>query len=230
MSRGFLAVLIIAITTGLAIVLVFSMPDTFVGSNTPSRAKPGEAIAYFAGGCFWCTEADFQKILGVNEVISGYSGGHLDQPKYEDVTKETTGHRESVEVHYDPSLVNYRQLVEYFFDHIDPTDSGGQFHDRGESYTSAIFYQTDEEARTAKAVVQELTNNHIYSQPIATAILPFKNFFPAEEYHQNYSERNPIRYGYYRAASGRDALTHQVCQIKTQKHIPCFSGKFKPNP
>lgn len=218
---------LIALTLGV-IIYVFSMPKSFVGSNLPDRSQNDEAKAYFAGGCFWCTEADFQKVLGVSEVISGYAGGHLDHPTYEAVNTETTGHRESVEVRYDPTAVSYRQLVEYFFDHIDPTDSGGQFHDRGESYTGAIFYQNETEKNEAEAVVQWLTNHHIYDQPIVTALLPFTNFYPAENYHQNYSERNPVRYEYYRGASGRNELTQKICRIKTNKQLPCFTGTLKP--
>lgn len=210
------------------IIFVFSMPETFVGPSSPSRVTGNEAKAYFAGGCFWCTEADFQKVLGVSEVISGYAGGEEANPTYEAVSAHTTGHRESVEVRYDPSVVSYRQLVEYFFDHIDPTDAGGQFHDRGESYTSAVFYQNEVEEREAKAVIAWLTEHAVYERPIVTAILPFTNFYPAEDYHQNYSERNPVRYGYYRAASGREALTEKVCRIKTEKKLSCFTGKLKP--
>ena len=208
-------------------IFLFSMPHTFVGTSLPDRSGLYEAKAYFAGGCFWCTEADFQKVLGVSEVISGYAGGHVERPTYEAVNTETTGHRESVEVHYNPQVVSYRQLVEYFFDHIDPTDSEGQFHDRGESYTGAIFYQNDKEKQIAEAVVAWLTEHTVYTRPIVTALLPFKNFYPAEEYHQNYSERNPIRYGYYRAASGRNELTQKTCQIKLQKKLSCFTGKLK---
>lgn len=208
--------------------IYLTMSPAFVDETPASRATDQDARAYFAGGCFWCTEADFQKVEGVTEVISGYAGGHVAQPSYEAVNTETTGHRESVEVHYNPALVSYRQLVEYFFDHIDPTDSGGQFHDRGESYTAAVFYQNEEERQTITAVMQWLTEHQVYDQPLVTAVIPFTNFFPAENYHQNYSERNPLRYGYYRAASGRDELTQKVCRIKTEKKLSCFTGKLKP--
>lgn len=217
----------ITILVSLITIILFTMPHTFVGDNLPSRATNQDARAYFAGGCFWCTESDFQKVEGVTEVISGYAGGHIEKPSYEAVNTEATGHRESVEVHYNPTTVSYRQLVEYFFDHIDPTDGGGQFHDRGESYTAAIFYQNESERETAEAVKSWLTEQGVYDQPLVTAILPFTNFFPAEDYHQNYSERNPLRYGYYRAASGRDELTQKVCRIKTEKKLACFTGKLK---
>lgn len=183
--------------------------------------------AYFAGGCFWCIEADFQKVAGVREVVSGYAGGEKKNPTYEEVSRHTTGHRETVEIHYNQNVVNFRQLVEYFFDHIDPTDTEGQFHDRGASYTSAIFYQDEEERQDAESVMNWLTEHQIYEKPIVTSIIPFKNFFPAEECHQNYAENNTLRYSLYRKASGRDALKQKICKVKFDKKLPLFSGKLK---
>lgn len=227
MSKALIIGLGAIVLVGGVTIYIFSMPETLVGPTPTPRSTEGEARAYFAGGCFWCTEADFQKVEGVSEVVSGYAGGEKDQPSYEDVNTETTGHRESVEVRYDPAVVTYRQLVEYFFDHIDPTDATGQFNDRGESYTTAVFYQNETEQREAKAVIAWLTEHQVYEKPIVTAILPWTNFFPAEDYHQNYGERNPVRYGYYRAASGRNELTERVCRIKIEKKISCFTGKLK---
>ncbi len=195
--------------------------------NSSSNYEQSLSRAYFAGGCFWCTESDFQKVAGVREVISGYAGGDKANPTYEEVSSHTTGHREAVEVRYDPNIVRFRQLVEYFFDHIDPTDTEGQFHDRGESYTSAIFYQTEEERRDALSVINWLTEHQIYERPIVTSVIPFKNFFPAEDYHQNYAEQNTLRYSLYRKASGRDTLNQKVCKIKLDKKLPLFSGKLK---
>lgn len=231
MSKALLISLALITLLGAITIYIFSMPQALVGPEIPTRSQnsTSEAKAYFAGGCFWCTESDFQKVLGVSEVVSGYAGGNKENPSYEDVNTETTGHRESVEVRYEPSVVSYRQLVEYFFDHIDPTDAEGQFHDRGESYTSAIFYQNEDEKREIEAVKQWLSDNQVYDKPIVTSILPFTNFFPAEDYHQNYGERNPVRYGYYRAASGRNELTQKVCRIKTEKKLPCFTGRLKEN-
>lgn len=189
--------------------------------------KTSLSKAYFAGGCFWCTESDFQKVAGVREVISGYAGGEKENPTYEEVSSHTTGHRETIEIYYDPKIVSFRQLVEYFFDHIDPTDTEGQFHDRGESYTSAIFYQNEEERQNTESVIRWLTEHQIYDKPIVTSIIPFKNFFPAEDYHQNYAEQNILRYSLYRKASGRDRLKERVCKIKLDKKLPLFSGKLK---
>lgn len=195
--------------------------------SSPPIYKQSLSKAYFAGGCFWCTESDFQKVAGVREVISGYAGGTTANPTYEEVSSHGTGHRETVEVVYDPNIVTFRQLVEYFFDHIDPTDTEGQFHDRGESYTSAIFYQDEEEKQDAASVIDWLTEHEIYEKPIVTSILPFTNFFPAEAYHQNYAENNSLRYTLYRKASGRDTLKQKVCKIKLEKKLLLFSGKLK---
>lgn len=194
-------------------------------ANSPSLSK-----AYFAGGCFWCIEADFQKVAGVREVISGYAGGTTMQPTYEQVVSGSTGHREAIEVTYDPRVVTYAQLVEYFFDHIDPTDAGGQFADRGESYTSAIFYQNEAEKQDAERIKAWLNEQGIYDSPVVTLLLPYTNFYPAEDYHQQYAEKNALRYNLYRTASGRDALQERVCRVKLEKRLPLFSGKLKDPP
>lgn len=192
-------------------------------------APPQEdiALAYFAGGCFWCTEADFEKLAGVTEVISGYAGGHLENPTYPEVVKETTGHRETVEVRYDPNKVTYRALVEYFFAHIDPTDSGGQFIDRGESYTSAIFYRNDDERKVAEDAVDALTKAGAYEKPIVTSLLPLSRFWVAEEYHQDYYKKNPLRYDYYRSGSGRDQRLEKLCDFRAAKGMPCAHDTAK---
>lgn len=160
--------------------------------------------AVFAGGCFWCTEYDFEKVKGVNKVTSGYAGGHVEHPTYEQVCSETTGHRESVEVIYDPSIVSYEYLVDHLIRIINPTDATGSFHDKGESYTPAVFYMNEEEKEIADKVIQLWNDKKIYRLPLAVQVLPYKNFYPAEEYHQKYHEKNPLRYGLYREGSGRD--------------------------
>lgn len=162
------------------------------------------ATAVFAGGCFWCTEADFEKVPGVIDAISGYTGGTEVNPTYEQVSAHETGHVEAVKVVYDPDKVSYGQLVEWFWRHIDPTDSGGQFVDRGSQYRSVIFYADEEQRHTAEASKQRLAASKHFSGSIATEILPLKAFYPAEDYHQNYYSVNPLRYGYYRSGSGRD--------------------------
>ncbi len=160
--------------------------------------------AYLAGGCFWCTEYDFETLPGVVRVISGYAGGHVDNPSYYDVVSETTGHRESVEVEYDPNSISYEKLVDHLIRIINPTDATGSFHDRGESYTPAVFYQTPEEKEIAEKVIQIWNDKKIYRLPLAVKVLPYINFFKAEEEHQRYHEKNPTRYAMYRKGSGRE--------------------------
>jgi peptide methionine sulfoxide reductase msrA/msrB len=167
--------------------------------------KPGEAVATFAGGCFWCTESDFEKLQGVTRVISGYSGGKEKDPTYQEVSAGTTGHLESIQLYFDPKKVSYAELVEYLWHHIDPTDAGGQFVDRGKQYRSAIFYHDEEQRKVAEASKERLAKSGKFgTKPIVTEILPFQSFYPAEEYHQDYYRNNPVRYNYYRWGSGRD--------------------------
>ena len=185
--------------TFLAVTLVSVM-----GLTQASNAQSAEA--YFAGGCFWCIEASFEKIPGVREAISGYSGGHVENPTYEQVSSGGTGHREAVKVVYDPERVSYRQLVEAFWRMFDPTDAGGSFGDRGEQYTSAIFYQTEGEKEIAEESKRELDRSGRFAQPVVTPIEPLTNFYPAEDYHQDYAEEHPLRYRTYRYFSGRDSF------------------------
>ena len=174
--------------------------------NEPQNTKE----AYFAGGCFWCTEADFEKVDGVIDAISGYTGGHVANPTYEQVSAGGTGHVEAVKVIYDPAKVSYEQLLQYFWMHIDPTDAGGQFVDRGPQYRSVIFYSDEQEHRLAEASKKKLAESGRFDKPIVTEILPLGPFYPAEEYHQDYYKKNPIRYRYYRYRSGRDQYLKKV--------------------
>jgi peptide methionine sulfoxide reductase msrA/msrB len=162
------------------------------------------ASAVFAGGCFWCTESDFEKIDGVIEAISGYNGGHVKNPSYHQVSAGGTGHLESVKVIYDSSKVSYEQLLDYFWRHVDPTDPGGQFVDRGSQYRSAIFYANETQKRLAEKSKQKLEASGKFNKPVVTEILPLGEFYTAEDYHQDYYKKNPIRYHYYRYGSGRD--------------------------
>ncbi|MFD2230982.1 peptide-methionine (R)-S-oxide reductase MsrB [Alkalimarinus sediminis] len=162
------------------------------------------AVATFAGGCFWCVESDFEKVPGVNEVISGYVGGHVENPTYKQVSAGTTGHVEAVEVHYDPSQVSYNQLLDAFWKQIDPTDTGGQFVDRGFHYRPFIFYHNPEQKLMAEKSRDALAKSGRFNKPLATDIKAVSQFWPAEEYHQDYYKKNPIRYKYYRYNSGRD--------------------------
>ena len=172
--------------------------------NTMTEQKTTLSQATFAGGCFWCTESDFEKVPGVSKVISGYTGGHKKNPTYEEVSAGGTGHVEAIQVYYDPSRVSYKALLDFFWRHIDPTDPGGQFVDRGQQYRSVIFYHDEEQRQLAEKSKEELSRSGKFSKPIVTEIKPFTLFYPAEEYHQGYSKKNPIRYKYYRYNSGRD--------------------------
>ncbi len=160
--------------------------------------------ATFAGGCFWCIEAPFEKVDGVVSAVSGYSGGSEKNPTYKQVSSGRTSHIEVVQVTFDPARVTYEQLVEVFWRQFDPTDAGGSFYDRGHHYTSAIFYHTDEQKQIAEASKTRLAESGVFSKPIVTPIRQFDVFYPAEEYHQDYYQKNPAHYQRYRKGSGRD--------------------------
>ena len=167
------------------------------------------ATAVFAGGCFWCIEADFEKVAGVLEVESGYTAGKTNNPTYEDVSAGHTGHTEAVRVIYDPTKVSYPQLVAYFWRHIDPTVKDRQFCDVGSQYRSGIYWQNDAERLAAQASRDELLKSGRFKQ-IHTEIQPASKFYLAEDYHQNYYKKNPVRYNYYRLSCGRDAQVKQL--------------------
>jgi peptide-methionine (S)-S-oxide reductase len=177
------------------------------GSATDPSPAPGTEVI-FAGGCFWCTESDFDKVPGVLSTVSGYTGGHLVQPTYEHVTAGGTGHFEAVQIRYDPDTVGYATLVQIFLRTIDPFDGEGQFCDRGDQYRSAIFVNDDEERLLASAAKAQAEAG--LGSPIATLILPASRFFPAEDYHQDYYRKNPVRYRFYRFTCGRDARLKRV--------------------
>ncbi len=167
---------------------------------TPSGAIAGEAI--FAGGCFWCMEKPFEQIAGVTAVISGYSGGTTSNPGYGDYG--AGGHIEVVKVIYDPERVSYEQLLDTFWRQIDPTDAGGQFVDRGHEYSTAIYYLNETQRKIATASKQRMDRSGLFTAPIVTPIKPASTFYAAEDYHQDYYKKNPLRYWYYRSRSGRD--------------------------
>ena len=168
------------------------------------------ATATFAGGCFWCVESDFDTVPGVVETISGYTGGTADNPSYKQVTAGGTGHREAVQIRYDPKQVSYERLLHIFWRSVDPTDGGGQFCDRGESYQTAIFVGNEEERRLAEASREMLEQSMVLDAPVITPIEPAGEFYPAEDYHQDYYTKNPVRYRFYRFSCGRDSQVQQV--------------------
>ncbi|MGV8073112.1 MAG: peptide-methionine (S)-S-oxide reductase MsrA [Syntrophobacteraceae bacterium] len=180
-------------------------------TQVENTSSPGNVrVATFAGGCFWCVESDFEKMDGVVKVISGYTGGHVQNPTYEEVSAGGTGHLEAIQVFYDPDKVGYKDLLGYFWKHIDPTDAGGQFVDRGNQYRSAIFYHDEEQKRVAEESKREIDKSGRFSKPVVTEIVPFKEFYNAEDYHQDYYKKNPVRYNYYRFNSGRDQFLENV--------------------
>ncbi|NKC11896.1 MAG: peptide-methionine (S)-S-oxide reductase MsrA [Gammaproteobacteria bacterium] len=167
-------------------------------------------IATFAGGCFWCVEADFDHVPGVKKTISGYTGGKTENPTYDDVTYGDTGHFEAVQIHFDPSKVSYAELLEVFWRSVDPTDAGGQFCDRGSSYRTAIFAHSQEQLEAANKSKTGLEKTATLKQPIVTPILKAGTFYTAEEYHQNYYTKSPLRYRFYRYSCGRDARIEEL--------------------
>ncbi len=162
--------------------------------------------ATFAGGCFWCMVKPFDEQPGIESVISGYTGGHVENPSYEQVCSETTGHLEAVQITFDPNIYPYEKLVELYWTLIDPTDAGGQFYDRGESYTTAIFYHNEEQKEIAERSKAALQASGKFQAPIAVKILPAKPFYEAEDYHQYYYKKNPMHYNRYSVGSGRVAF------------------------
>jgi len=174
------------------------------------QTENGLDTATFAGGCFWCTESAFLNLDGVKKVISGYSGGQVKNPSYEEVCSGTTGHQECVQIVYDPQIISYTELLDVFWRQIDPTDAGGSFVDRGSQYYSAIFYHNNEQKKIAESSRKDLEQSGIFDKSIATRVIEFSSFYPAEEYHQQFCKKNPVRYYSYRSASGRDRYIQAV--------------------
>jgi peptide methionine sulfoxide reductase msrA/msrB len=181
-----------------------------------SMAKVYEK-ATFAGGCFWCIEEAFEKIDGVIEAVSGYTGGHVENPTYRDVSSGYTGHFEAVEVTYDPLKVSYEDLLNVFWQNVDPTDDGGQFVDRGSQYHTAIFYHNDTQKRLAEESKNRIANSGRFDKPIATQILEAKKFYKAEDYHQDYYKKDKFNYKMYKLNSGRMTYLNKVWKNDKEK-------------
>jgi peptide methionine sulfoxide reductase msrA/msrB len=173
-------------------------------------AQPKTQTATFAGGCFWCMEPPFEKLDGVIAVTPGYAGGREQNPTYQQVCSGDTGHVEAVQIVFDPEKVSYQELLDVFWRQIDPTDPGGQFADRGTQYQTAIFYHDESQRRLAEKSKNSLANSGRFEKPIATRIEAYTTFYPAEEYHQDYYEKNPVRYRAYRQGSGRQGFLEKI--------------------
>ena len=180
--------------------------------------------AVFAGGCFWCVESAFSHMQGVIKAVSGYTGGAKANPTYEEVCTGATGHYEAVEVTFDPSKVSYLEVLNKFWQQIDPTDAGGQFADRGSQYHAAVLYTSEEQKRIAEASKKAIDASRMFDKPVVTQILKAKEFYPAEEYHQDYADKNPVHYKMYKAGSGRskyleDKWAHRTCPLPNKIDI-----------
>jgi peptide methionine sulfoxide reductase msrA/msrB len=215
---------------GLAVVLAGLM---VMGHAAPEGGKmndvKNEQTATLAGGCFWCIEADLEKLDGVIRVVSGYAGGTEPDPTYELVCSGTTGYREAVQVTFDPERIGYRDLLDFYWKSFDPTDDGGSFGDRGFQYTSAIFYHSEEQRQAAERSRQELDDSGVLDGPVATPVLPFTTFYPAEDHHQDFSRTCPVRYKNYRHFSGRDRFIDKTWgKDKAAKPAPGAGQGGKP--
>lgn len=208
-----------------------STENTATVKNTPidnpyAPTDPNLAVATVAGGCFWCVEAGYEKIPGVVEVVSGYTGGQSTNPTYSTVSAGGTGHTEAAQVYYDPTKITYNGIVQALWRIADPTDDKGQFVDRGTQYRPAIFYQNEQEKQIAQAAKQSLQASGVYDKPVVIEIVPASDFYPAEEYHQDYYKKNPLRYKVYTFNSGR----YQFIESVYGKDYELDFSQFKPDP
>lgn len=203
----------------MALVVLLTMYNQVCLAKEPLPSKGGPMLekATFAGGCFWCVESPFEDLKDVKEAVSGYTGGHTQNPTYEEVCSGETGHYEAVEVTYDLKEISFEDLLNVFWQNIDPTDPNGQFVDQGSQYRTAIFYHNGEQKHAAEESKKKLVQSGRFKSPIVTEIIPAVTFYKAEEHHQNYCRINPVHYKFYRAGSGRDQFLDKVWG-KDRKH------------
>lgn len=197
-------------------------------NNLPGAASGNTEIATFAGGCFWCMEPPFEKLPGVQKVISGYTGGHKENPTYEEVSYGNTGHVEAIQIYFDAAKISYEDLLEVFWRNIDPTDKDGQFVDRGGQYGSRIFFHNEEQEKRALKSREKMEKSGRFQKMIVTDISPAMKFYPAEDYHQDYYKKNPIRYKFYRFGSGRDQFINKVWGDDREYRPTRISGPGDP--
>ncbi|MDO6824345.1 peptide-methionine (R)-S-oxide reductase MsrB [Marinobacter sp. 1_MG-2023] len=212
MNRKILAMVtaLLVAVTGAFYAAVATAEKTAVATNEYAPSDPGLKVATFAGGCFWCVEAGYEKIPGVVEAVSGYAGGDESDPSYQQVASGSTGHTEAVQVYYDPKEITYEGLLQGLWRMMNPTDANGQFVDRGKQYRPAIFYHNAEQERMAEAAKKELQASGVYENPVVIEITPLKTFYAAEGYHQDYYKKNPVRYKIYTFNSGRYQFIEDV--------------------
>ncbi|MDY7036051.1 MAG: peptide-methionine (S)-S-oxide reductase MsrA [Thermodesulfobacteriota bacterium] len=224
-----LMIMVVSMVGLLIVALQFAHSNSKDGSEqTSSHQNRTEnlKVATFAGGCFWCVESDFEKVEGVVEAISGYTGGYTDNPNYEEVSGGGTGHVEAVQVYYDPEHVSYKELLDVFWRHVDPTDQDGQFVDRGSQYRTVIFYHDDAQKRMAEESKSALEESGRFEKPIITEITKASNFYKAEEYHQDYYKSHGMPYKFYRLNSGRDQFLKKMWDDK-KKAVASTPGNEK---
>ncbi len=203
----------------LPVITLFMVPEHNAKADNKLQTE-NRQLATLAGGCFWCTESDFEKLNGVTSVISGYAGGVLENPTYEQVSSGKSKHIEVIQVSYDGNVLSYEEILDHLLRHIDPTDSKGSFVDRGSQYRPAIFYHNPEQKEVADKFIKEVNEANIFPKPLTIELIKYTQFWPAEEYHQDYYKKNPIRYKYYRHASGRDQYLDRIFgEERTEKQI-----------
>ncbi|MCB2213196.1 peptide-methionine (S)-S-oxide reductase MsrA [bacterium] len=203
-----------------AVVALLTIPlvPTTQAQDQMMMSDTHTAVATFAGGCFWCMEPPFQQLDGVIDVVAGFTGGSEKDPSYMDVVNGRTGHRESAQVTYDPSVVSYEKLLYTYWRNIDPTDKYGQFADRGDHYKTAIFYHNEEQKRLAEESKRELEKSGKFDDPIVTEVLPVTEFYKAEDYHQDYYKKNPLHYNAYKKGSGREGYIKRTWKDEPMDH------------
>ena len=201
----------------LILLSVFALASALALAQAPATVPPGHAVATFAGGCFWCMEPPYDKLPGVSATISGYIGGHKANPTYKEVSAGTTGHTEAVQVVYDPKKVSYEKLLEVYWVNVDPTVKDRQFCDGGTQYRTGIFYYDDAQRRAAEASKAAIEKSKPFADPIVTPIEMAGAFYPAEDYHQDFYAKNPVRYNLYRTGCRRDERLKQLWGAKAGK-------------
>lgn len=204
------ALVVLTAAVGGAALLAAQEPAHAPATTSEAQQHDGLETATFSSGCFWCTESDFDKVKGVTETTSGFMGGTTKNPTYEQVSRGNTGHAETLQLQFDPKVVSYKQLLDYYWHHVDLLDGGGQFCDRGSQYRPVIFVHTPEQRKLAEESKAALDKSGRFDTPIAVEIVDASTFTPAEDYHQNYHETHPLKYQYYRYACGRDARLKQL--------------------